>query len=96
MLEVTLVSAGEQAIKPLIEAALANEQRLLTIGLRKTQQRLQTFEQRFVLPTAEFVNKYANNEIAETLDTIEWLGEYRLAQRIQTKIDTLKAIRFAN
>jgi len=96
MVELTLISPGEQAIKPLIEAALVNEQRLLAVGMRKTQQRLQKFEAQYGMPTDEFVVKYRNDEIQETLETIEWLGEYRMAQRIQAKIDTLKAIRFAN
>jgi hypothetical protein len=96
MVELTLISPGEQAIKPLVEAALVNEQRLLAVGMRKTQQRLQKFEAQYGMPTHEFVVKYRNDEIQETLETIEWLGEYRMAQRIQAKIDTLKAIRFAN
>ncbi|MEZ4736807.1 MAG: hypothetical protein R3E79_57735 [Caldilineaceae bacterium] len=96
MVELTLIAPGEQALKPLVEAALMNEQRMLEMGLRKTQQRLQRFETQYGLSTAEFVANYRNDLIQETVETIEWLGEYRMAQRIQAKIDTLKAIHFAN
>lgn len=96
MVELTLISPGEQAIKPLVESALINEQRVLEVGLRKTQQRLQKFEEQYGMSTNEFVLNYRNDLIQETMETIEWLGEYRMAQHIQAKIDTLKAIRFAN
>jgi len=94
--ELTLVSASDIPIKPLVEAALINETRLLEAGMRQTQHRLRTFEAQFHMETEVFARKYAANEIEETLDTIEWLGEYRMAQNIQEKLDTLKEIRFAN
>jgi hypothetical protein len=96
MVELTLIAPDEQAIKPLVESALINEQRLLEVGLRKTQQRLQKFEEQYGMSTNEFIFNYRNDRIQETLETLEWLGEYRMAQHIQAKIDTLKAIHFAN
>lgn len=96
MTQLTLISPSDLALRPLVEAALHNEVRLLEAGMRQTQHRLHTFEVRYGMATAESVQKYANNDLQETLDTIEWLGEYRMAQRIQAKIDALKGIRFAN
>ncbi len=96
MVELTLIAPGEQAIQPLVESALINEQRLLEVGLRKTQQHLQKFEEQYGMSTNEFVINYRNDLIQETLETLEWLGEYRMAQHIQAKIDRLKAIHFAN
>jgi len=96
MTELTLISSATRSIKPLVEAALLNEARLLEAGMRQTQHRLRQFEQQYSTPTEEFVHQYANNEIEETLETIEWLGEYRMAQAIQEKLDTLREIRFAN
>ena len=96
MTELTLISSATRSIKPLVEAALWNEARLLEAGMRQTQHRLRKFEQQYALSTDEFVVKYSNDEIQETLETIEWLGEYRMAQTIQEKLDTLKEIQFAN
>ena len=96
MTELTLISSATRSIKPLVEAALWNEARLLEAGMRQTQHRLQKFEQQYGTPTEEFVRKYAYNEIEETLETLEWLGEYRMAQTIQEKLTTLKEIQFAN
>ena len=60
MVELTLISPGEQAIKPLVESALLNEQRLLKVGLRKTRQRLQKFEEQYGMATNEFIVNYRN------------------------------------
>ncbi len=46
------------------------------------------------LSTADFIARYASSEIEETLDSLEWLGEYRLLQSIQDEIDALRALRF--
>ena len=96
MTQLTLISSGEVSLQPLIESAIASQLRVLEVGMRQTKHRIQNFEEQFGLETDDFVSQYANDEIQETLDTIDWLGEYRMAQRIQEKIDTLKEIRFAH
>lgn len=40
MAELTLISSRKRPLKPLVEAALNNELRLLEAGIRRTQQRL--------------------------------------------------------
>lgn len=62
-------------------------------GLGRTQARLRAFEETYQMPTAQFIECYNQNTVEETLETIEWLGEYRLLLRIQDKLDTLKGIR---
>lgn len=96
MSELTLISSSDLPLRAIIESALSSELRLLEVALHQTQHRLQGFEERFQLSTTEFVTRYAENEIDETLETIEWLGEQRMAEHIQEKIDALNEIRFAN
>lgn len=96
MTELTLISSNATSIKPSVEAALHNEVCLLEAGLRQTQHRLHQFEEQYGMATDEFIKKQADNGIQETLETIEWLGEYRMVQRIQEKIDALKGIQFDN
>jgi hypothetical protein len=88
-----LASDRNDPLESLIESAMASELRLLDAGLRRTQARLAAFERQNHLTTAEFVDRYARNELQETLETIEWLGEYRMAQSIQQQIEALRAIR---
>lgn len=96
MTELTLISSREQPLKPLVEGALANEARLLQAGIRRTEQRLLDYEVRFGMATSEFARRFEDGEIEEVLDFDEWLGEYRLLQRLQEKLDTLRGIEFAN
>ncbi len=96
MSELTLISAYRQPLQPLISAALGNELRLLDSGIRRTKQRLGAYETKYNLPTREFIRRFATNEFDETLELIEWIGEYRMLERLEEKRSVLKGIEFAN
>ena len=96
MAELILVSPRQRLLRPLVEAALQNELRLLEAGIRRTQQRLSAFETRYGLSTAEFLQRYEDDELQETLDLAEWVGEHRMLERLQSKATTLREIQFAN
>jgi hypothetical protein len=96
MAELTLVSPSQRPLQPLVEGALQNELRLLEAGIRRSEQRLQEFEVRYSLSTVAFIQRYENDELEETLEFAEWIGEYRLKERLLEKADILRAIRFAN
>jgi len=48
------------------------------------------------LATAEFFQRYENNQIEETLEFAEWVGEYRLLLRLQEKTQKLQVVQLAN
>jgi hypothetical protein len=48
------------------------------------------------MTTAEFVQRYEADELEETLEFIEWVGEYRLREHLRDKAKMLREIRFAN
>lgn len=96
MTELTLVSTHQRPLKPLVEAALANELRLLQAGLQRTEQRLNEFEAKYQLSTSEFIRRYEADEFEETLEFAEWIGEYRLLEKLREKVDILQGIQFAN
>ncbi|MBM3136523.1 MAG: hypothetical protein FJZ89_14830 [Chloroflexi bacterium] len=96
MAELVLISPRQRQLKPLVEAALSNELRLLEAGIRRTEQRLRELETRYALPSTDFVRRYARNELEETLEFVEWIGEYRLLERLREKADALREIQFAN
>jgi hypothetical protein len=79
-----------------VEAAIQNEIRLLQAGIRRTEQRLTDFEAEYGLSSPEFVRRYENDELAETLDFAEWVGEFHLLERLNEKAETLREIRFAH
>src|SRR5262245_7684051 len=96
MAELTLISSSQRPLQPLVEGALQNELRLLEAGIRRSEQRLQEFEIRYGLSSVDFIQRYENDELEETLEFAEWIGEYRLKERLLEKADVLRAIRFAN
>jgi hypothetical protein len=96
MSAVTLVSPTERPLRSLVEAALHNELRLLQAGIRRTEQRLEAFEVQYDLSSDEFLRRYENDELSETLDFAEWVGEIHLLERLREKANTLQEIRFAN
>jgi hypothetical protein len=73
MAELTLVSTRQHSLKPLVEAALANELRLLEAGIRRTEHRLHELEARYQLSTEEFVRRFEDDEFGETLEFAEWI-----------------------
>ena len=91
-----LVSTRKRQLKPLVEAAIANELRLLEAGVRRTEKRLHEFEEKYNLGTQKFISRYENDELEETLDFDEWIGEFKMLTRLQEKVDTLRDIRFEN
>jgi len=94
MPDIRLVSRGERELKPLVEAALANELRLIEAGMRQAENAIQAFEKKYEMATKEFLLRYEKDEIEETMDFAEWVGEIRLVARLQEKAETLKDIRF--
>jgi hypothetical protein len=96
MTELTLISPSQRPIQPLVEGALRNELRLLEAGLRRSAQRLQEFEARHGLSTADFLQRYEENALEETRELAEWIGEFRLRERLLEKADAMRAIRCAD
>jgi hypothetical protein len=96
MTDIRLISKRDRQIKPLVEAALANELRLLETGIRQTKERLQEFEKKYQMLTQDFIFRYENDEFKETMDFVEWIGESRLLKCLREKAETLMDIQFAN
>ena len=96
MTDVRLVSKGERELKPLVEAALANELRLIEAGVQQARNAIKAFEARYQMASQEFLLRYENDEIEETMDFAEWIGEIRLIERLQEKAETLREVRFEN
>ena len=96
MSDVRLVAKGERQLKPLVEAALANELRLIEAGMKQAMKAIQVFEKKYQMGSQEFVSRYENDEIKETMDLAEWIGEIRLMKKLQEKAETLREVHFEN
>jgi len=93
MAALTLTSPHQRPLRPLVEGAIQNELRLLEAGVRRTEERVRAFETKYGLASSEFLRRYENDELPETLDYAEWIGECRLLERLREKVETLAGIR---
>ncbi len=93
---ITITGQGARPIRPLIEAAIQREIELLGIGVRRGEQRVAAFEQQHGMTSAEFLRRFQNEELAETLDTIDWIGELQMLERLREKATTLRGLHIAD
>ena len=96
MSQLTLVSTSDRPLKPLVEAALINELRSLESAIQVTERKVREFEAKYGMPTIELVRRFENDEIEESPDMEDWIGEHRLLERLREKAEALKGIEFAN
>ena len=96
MPELRLISESKREIKPIVEAALHNELRLLEAGIKQTESNLRKFEKKYNMSTGRFISDYENDAIGETVEFAEWIGEFRMLERLTDKSEALKSIQFEN
>ncbi len=94
--QITLIAPDGVSLKNLVTSALHSEEKMIELGLKRTRRHLRDFEQKYGMDTSEFYQKLTNDEIQETLDFIDWVGEYKTLSRLQNKLQTLREIRFAD
>ena len=46
--------------------------------------------------TVEFIARFENDELEETLEYIEWVGEHRWLNHLQEKAETFQGIEIEN
>jgi hypothetical protein len=83
-------------LRPLVEAAIENQLRLLEAGVERTEERIRAFEAEYGMSSETFVRRYENDELPETLSFAEWIGEHRMLSRLREKAETLREIRIAD
>lgn len=98
MTTLTLVQERDDAnldfsLRSFVESVLDIEIQSMEDGLRRTRERIHAFEAHYGLSTAEFLDRYRRNQIDETLETIEWVGESRMERHLLTKLHHLRGIR---
>jgi len=72
MAGLTLTTPHRRPLRPLVEAAIQNELRLLEAGIRRSEERLRAFEAKYNLSSQEFLWRYENDELPETLEAIRF------------------------
>lgn len=97
MTRIIIESPKKQDIQPIVKAALAAEAQKLEIGVKRTRDRLRGFEERYGVATAEFIERMTAEDLTGgDLEYVEWMGEYRILQKIEADLAALKDIEYAD
>jgi hypothetical protein len=81
--QLTIKTSNRAALKPILQSAISNEKKMLTLGLERTRQRLAEFEQKFGMSSAEFERRLTADELEETVEFTDWrleIGALRLLE----------------
>ncbi|MGK7922768.1 MAG: hypothetical protein AB4080_22470 [Trichodesmium sp.] len=92
IVEVKLKSQHPEAVKSIIKSALMAALQSTDKGIKITEQRLDEFETKYQLSTAEFLQKFNNNELAHSGDFDEWIGESRMLAHLLDKKTKIQGV----
>jgi len=85
-------SSSASNVRPLIQAALDHEARILQIGIQKTTRRLQDFERRFEMESLKFYQDFQAGKMGDDMEYMKWAGEYETLLQLQEDYAEIKEI----
>jgi hypothetical protein len=90
MTELKLISKQSTSSQPIVQNAIDSFVRSSEDGIQKTQQRLREFERKYLMTTDEFIERYENDELDETLEFGEWIGESLMLKGLLENVELVK------
>ena len=91
--QVIITSETSVALKPLLEAAIRSEMKMLEYGIRRTREQLAKFENQHGMKSEEFERRFKAREIGETLEFIDWWMEVEALHMLEGKYQALHNVR---
>jgi len=83
----TVLSSDARAMQSLVACAIERNIEQALDSIKVLKQEIQTFETKYGISSAEFLRRYREDEIPETLETIDWCFSWRqyeyLCQRLR-------------
>ncbi len=81
-----------QAAKYLVEA-LETEKSRLRYTMKLAKRRLSRFEKKYRVTSKLFMDEWSAEDLdGKDLEYVEWAGEYKLAKRLDERLNALKSI----
>lgn len=88
--QLTIKTTDKTMLKPLVESAIENEKKVLSLGIERTRERLAEFEQRFGMSSAEFERRLNALELAETVEFTDWRMEIGMLRLLESQYQALQ------
>lgn len=89
MRKIIIKSEGPEELKTLVKGALKNEIKIITIGLKKTQENLQKLEEKYKMDSATFYKRYSTGKLGDNIEYIRWAGEVETLKKLQRNLQEL-------
>ena len=77
-------------LKPLLESAIENEMKLLSLGLDRTRKRLAEFEREYSMTSVEFEHRLNALELTETVEFTDWRMEIGMLHLLESQHQALQ------
>jgi hypothetical protein len=92
MSRIILTSPDELSLRGLVESALSEKARVLQVAIRQTQVKLAAFEKEYEFSTEEFVAAFTQGRLDHSDDFDDWYGEFKLLNRLESRLTRLQRI----
>lgn len=96
MAELKLRSKDPDSLRRIIQSALSERLQGVTAGIKRTEERLLEFENKYQLSTEEFISRFNNDEFTHNFDFDEWIGESRMLTHLQQTKESIEEIDFVD
>ena len=98
MAELRIICEDSESVKRVFEDALVERLRSLENGIKRTQERINYFENKYEMGTEEFLSRFENDELQHRLDRSfdEWIGEAWMLKNLQEELNSLRGVEFVN
>jgi hypothetical protein len=92
MARVIIEPESSDNVKNLVELALENQLRVLTVGIAKTKSKLSEFERENAMESSAFYEKYGQGKLGDDFEYVRWAGEYETLKRLEKDYQDLQGI----
>jgi len=93
-IEVVLEVADRQSAQTVLNALDAYKGRLRA-DIQRTRRKLREFEERYAVSTDRFLHEMAAEDLAGgDLEYVEWAGEARLLDGLESELSELESVRY--
>ncbi len=96
MAELKIKSKDPKSLRRIIESALSERLHSVQAGIKKTKERLLSFENQYQLSTEEFITRFNNDELPHSFDFDEWIGESKMLEHLQQTKESIEEINFVD
>jgi hypothetical protein len=92
MARVIIQLESSDNVRNLVELALENQLRVLTVGIAKTKGKLSEFERVSGMESSAFYEKFGQGKLGDDFKYVRWAGEYETLKRLEKDYQDLQGI----